>query len=90
MYGGGLQGFSRLSLEVDEMRYLCQYWKADYSVGGSMSSACLKNTPPNTQIIPPVHFHVALLWLAVLLYSCVPLAKSSLYITIILLKAQMN
>lgn len=80
MYGGELQGFSRLSLGLEEMRYTCQYWKAVYSVGGSMSSACLKN-PPNTQTIPPVYFHVALFWLVVLLYSCVPLAKSSLRIT---------
>lgn len=81
MYGGELQGFSRLSLGLEEMRYTCQCWKADYSVGGSMSSVCLKKKKHQTQTIPPGFFHVALFWLVVLLYSCVPLAKSSLRIT---------
>ena len=80
VYGGELQAFSRLSLGLEDMRNACQYWKADRSVGGSMSSACLKKSP-NTHRVPPVYFHVALFWLVVLLYYCVPLAKSSLLVT---------
>lgn len=42
MYGGELQGFSGFSAGLEEMRYTCQYWKAGYSVGGPVLSACLK------------------------------------------------
>lgn len=80
MYGGELQGFSRFSVGLEEMRYTCQYWKADYSVGGSMLSACLKEPTKHTGSLLGLFPR-----LVALLYSCVPLAT-----VLLLLKAQMN
>lgn len=31
--GGESQGFNRFSLGLEQMRYMCQNWRADYSLG---------------------------------------------------------
>lgn len=55
--GGELQGFNRFSLGLEEMRYLCQYWRVDFSLGVQYHLHVKKTL--NTQS-PPVYFHVVL------------------------------